>query len=139
MILEHYREGIRTSYTDHGLGKSLDRIVSVFLVVIIDGLDSYFGISIGIELVTLADHLLPELLIVLDDAVVNTDDIVIVNDVRMRVVLGRLAVSCPSGVTDTACALDGLARISLLRQDLEPALCLYDSGVLIAVPYSDTG
>ena len=139
MILEHYCEGIRTSDTDHRLGERLDRIVCVLLVVIIDGLDRDFGISIGIELVTLADHLIPELLVVLDDAVMNADDIVIINDVGMRVVLGRLTVCCPSRVADTAGALDGLARISLLGEDLKSALCLYDRGILVTVPYRDTG
>ena len=76
----------------------------IFLVVVIDGLDADFGVGIRIEGVALADHLLTELLVVLDDSVVNTDYVVVINDMRMSIVLGRLTVSGPSCVADAACA-----------------------------------
>ena len=129
MILEHYCESIRASYTYHGLGECFDRIVCVFLVVVIDSLDSDFGICLGIELVTLADHLVAEFLIVLDDAVMYAYYVVVIYDVGVCIVLCRFAVGCPSCMADAAASLESGAAVSLFRKDLKSALCLDDNRI----------
>ena len=126
---EHYCESVRASYTDHCLCESFDRVVSVFFVVVIDGLDGDFGIRLGIELIALADHLVAKFLIVLDDAVMYAYDVIVIYDVGVCVILRGFAVGCPSCVADAACALERCAAVCLLGKDLEPALGLYDNRI----------
>ena len=107
----------------------------VLLVVIVDSLDCDFSICLGVELVTLTDHLVTEFLIVLDDSVVYAYYVIVVYDVGVSVVLCRFAVCGPSCVADTACALESCTAVCFLGKNFESALCLYDYRILIAVSY----
>ena len=57
-----------------------------------------FRIRLGDELVALTLQLLLELEVVLDDAVVDDDDLLLAVAVRMGVLLGRPAMRRPTGM-----------------------------------------
>ena len=67
----------------------------------------HFGVGFGVELGALLLQLVTQLAEVLDDAVVH--DSKLVGGVRVRVVLGRLAMRGPAGVADAGEASERLA------------------------------
>ena len=96
MILEHYCESIRASYTYHGLGECFDRIVCVFLVVVIHQLDYDLGIRIAVEGVAVAQQLFLQLGKVLDNAVMHHRIPPMLAEMRMGVARGGRAVRRPA-------------------------------------------
>ncbi len=60
-------------------------------------------------------------------------DVIVIYDVGVCIVLCGFAVCCPSCVTDTACALERAACVSLLGKNLKSALCFYDYRISVAV------
>ena len=89
------------------------------------------------EGVTLADQLVPELLIVFDNTVVNADDQPVICAVRVRVALRGLSMSRPAGVPDAAVPGQAQTVIGLFRQDLETSLCFDDDRLRFAVPHRE--
>ncbi len=113
----------------------IHRGMLILLIVIIDELDGHFGICGGIKGISLPHQLILQLLIILYNAVVNADYVVIVGAMGMRIGLIGFPVGSPAGMTDAAGAGQGLAFVGLLCQDMESALCLDDADVALAVPH----
>ena len=74
--------------------------------IVADEMQHRLGVGLGLELVPLGGQLLPQLLEVLDDAVV--DDRHALVHVRVGVALDRLAVRGPARVADAGAALQRL-------------------------------
>ena len=67
-------------------------------------------------------------------------DRLIITAMRMSVVLRRLAVRCPTGMTNSDRSVHSSAAIRLLRQDLQPSLCLDKLDLpTLSVPHCDSG
>ena len=81
----------------------LDRL-DALLQQIVDQVQNDLGIGLGLEHRPLFLERFAQLAKILDDAVVNHGDAI--GRVRMRVVLGRLAVGGPAGVPDPGVALE---------------------------------
>ena len=81
----------------------LDRL-DALLQQIVDQMQHDLGIGFGLEHRPLLLERFAQLAKILDDAVVNHGDAI--GRVRMRVVLGRLAVGGPAGVPDPGVALE---------------------------------
>ena len=89
-------------------------------------MDDHLGIRVGIEMIVMAQQLVLDILIVLNNAVVNTDNRLIIADVRMRIVLTGFSVCCPARVPDSAAALYRKAVVCFLLKDLQPSLGFYN-------------
>jgi hypothetical protein len=81
----------------------LDRL-DALLQQIVDQVQNDLGIGFGLEHRPLLLERLAQFAKILDDAVMNHGDTI--GGVRMRVVLGRLAVGGPAGVADPGVALE---------------------------------
>ncbi len=80
-----------------------DRL-DALLQQIVDQMQNDLGIGLGLEDRPLFFERFAQLAEILDDAVVNHGDAF--GRMRMRIVLGRLAVSCPAGVPDPGVAFE---------------------------------
>ena len=108
----------------------INRSAEIFLIIIVNQLDRYLGVRLRIEPVTVANQLLFQFLVILDDPVVNADDVAIVAAVGVRVVLRRLAVRRPAGVADSARSCDRSSIIRLFFQMIKTPLRLDDLRIL---------
>ncbi len=135
VFLEHDRKRISAAHTHHCMRNRMNRSQIVLAQIELDQIDHNLGVRIGIELISVPEKLLLDILIVLDDAVVYADNRTVIADMRMRVVLGRLSVRSPSGMSDTAAAGHGKAAVRLLAEDFESSLRLYDFKIAAAVPH----
>ena len=86
-------------------------------------------------MVALAQQLLPELLIVFDDAVVDGYHVPVVGGVGVGVVFAGLSMGSPAGVADAAGSRQGQAVVRFFRQGPQAALGLDDPDGVGAVPY----
>ena len=137
IVLEHDAERIGAADADHCAGDRFDRQLRILLVVVVDHLDRDLGIGLGVERIALLDELFALLLIILDDAVMDGDDIAVVARMRMRIDSRGFAVRCPAGMADAAGTLDRLAVIGHFRKHLELALFLDDLGLIFSVADGD--
>ena len=139
IIREQDTKCIGTPDTQHGTAQSLQRCARL-LIIIIDQLRSDLRICLRIKCIAGLQQLLPDLLVILNDTVVHQHNGLILRTMRMRVHLRRLPMGRPAGMADSAGASHCVTVIGLLRQRVQPTLCLDDldiSGTLI--PYRDTG
>ena len=134
-VSEDNCQGVRSSDTDHGLSQSFDGVVSVFFVVVVDGLDGDFRVGIGIECISLTDELVLKFFIVLDDTVMYANDVEVIGCMRVGVLLGGFPVGCPSCMTNTAGSLQALAEVGLLGEDMKAALGLDYLRMVGSSPY----
>src|SRR4030095_8181237 len=90
------------------------------LQVVLDQMGEDLGVGLGLELVTLGQEVLLDLEVILDDAVVDDDQRAGAVGVRMRVLLGRRAVSRPARVSEAERARQRALTEHALEH-LEPA------------------
>ena len=67
---------------------------------IVDKMRNGFGVGLGLELITMRFKAFAQFLVVFNDAVVNDCNLALAAEMRMRVAVGRFAVSRPAGVAD---------------------------------------
>ena len=80
-----------------------------------------------------------QLLEILDNSIMYADDIFIITGMGMCILCGRLSVSRPASVPDTAVSPDSIAIVRHLLKHLELALFLEDFRLSVPVPHSNTG
>ncbi len=136
--IKHNCQSIRASDSYKCMIKSIYRGTEILFIIVVNKLDSYLGIGCGVEGVALLGELCTQLLIVLDDTVVNTDNISVIRVVRVSVSFVRLSVSCPSCMADTAGTVYGITLIGHFSEHLQLAHSLYYFSLAVAVSYSDT-
>ena len=99
----------------------------------------HLGVGLAAERVALAEELGLQLGEVLDDAVVDDGELVVIGQVRVRVRVGRAAVRRPPGVTDAGRAvLHGVGE-QVVAQHLELAGALAHLEVAVGVDHGDAG
>ena len=135
IVLEKHRQGVGAPNADHSVIDGVHRCVGVFFVIVVDELYGYLGIRVGVEVVALAQQLVPELLIVFDDAVVDGYHVPVVGAVGMGVVFAGLSMGSPAGVADAAGSRQGQAVVRFFCQGPQAALGLDDPDGVGAVPY----
>ena len=139
IILEHHRQCIGTPDPDQGMIQCVHRGAQILLVVIVNQLDCHFRIRLGAEGIPLLGELLPELLIIFNNAVMYRNDVFIIAAVGMGIDGRGLSVGCPPGMTDAAGSLYRLAGIGHLLQHLQLALCFDNFRLGISVPDCNAG
>ena len=139
IFLEHYCQSIGTAHTNHSMAQSISRSMLVFFIVVVNQLNGNLGISLRIEGVTVMQQLFLQLLIVFDNTVVYGNYIAISTCMRMRISFGRLAMGCPSGMTDTAGTNEALTAVSLGVKLLQTALGLYNLHMCTAIAHCEAG
>src|ERR1700733_12631701 len=90
----------------------------------VDPMCNHFGVGLRRELVATTLELFPQLVVILDDAVVN-DCEPVMRDMWMRVALARNAVGGPARVCDSdlagnGCLLQGLLQHSHFADSPQP-------------------
>ena len=126
IILDHNGKCVGAAHAHHHMRNCMDRSEIVLLHIELNQVDDHLGIRVGIEMIVMAQQLVLDILIVLNNAVVNTDNRLIVADMRMRIVLTGFSVCRPARVTDSAAALYRKAVVCFLLEDLQPALGFYN-------------
>ena len=139
VIFKHHRQGIRTADADHGMVDGIHRGALVFLIIIVNEFYSHFRVCLRVKGIALSQQLILQLLIILNNAVVNGDDISIVADMGMGVALRGFSMGCPTGMADAAGAANCHPSIGLFRQNLQSALCFDNLSSLLPVPHRETG
>ena len=90
------------------------------------------GIGLRFELVAVRLKAGAQLLVVFDDAVVHNCDLALAAEMRMRVAVGRLAVSRPAGVADAAGAVERcLVLADFCFEVCNAAARLYDTQTVL--------
>ena len=87
IVLEHDRQRIGATNTDHGMVDRIDRCTKVFPIIIVDQLYRHLSICLRIKRIAIADQLILQFLIILDDTVVYSHDIPVITDMRMCIIL----------------------------------------------------
>ena len=139
IFLEHYCQSIGAAHTDHGMAQSIGRSMLVLFIVVVNQFNGNLGISLRIEGITVMQQLFLQLLIVFDNTVVYGNYIAISTCMRMRISFGRLAMGCPSGMTDTAGTDEALTTVSLGVKLLQTALGLYNLHLCTAIAHCEAG
>ena len=117
-ILAEDAQGVGALQTGHGLFDSLHQVA---LVVQIQQVDDDLGVGLALEPEALGLQLLPQGGIVLDDAVVDDGELVVVAHMGVCVCIGGFPVGGPAGVTDAGCTGHGVTTLDLCVQVLDHA------------------
>ena len=133
IVSEHNSQGVGTADTDHGVVDGIYRCAQIFFVIIVYQLDGYLCVCRGIELIALANKLILQLLVVLDDSVVDSYYIAIITHMGMGVDLRGFSMGGPSGMSDSTCTGYGFSIVGFLCQNLQSALCFDDFCIFVAV------
>ena len=139
IFLEHYCQSIGAAHTDHGMAQSIGRSMLVLFIVVVNQLNGNLGISLRIEGIAVMQQLFLQLLIVFDNTVVYGNYIAISTCMRMRISFGRLAMGCPSGMTDTAGTDEALTTVSLGVKLFQTALSFNNLHLRTAVAHCEAG
>ena len=97
MLTENNAERISTSDIRKCLGDSIYRVA---LIIVVEELCNGFGVRFALEAVAFGDEEGFQLTVIFDDAVMNNGNSAVSD--RVRVDIGRFAVSCPTGMADAA-------------------------------------
>ena len=111
-------QGVGALQTGYGL---LDGLHQVALVVQVQQVDDDLGVGLALELEALGLQLLPQGGIVLDDAVVDDGELVVVAHMGVSVCIGGFTMGGPAGVTDAGCTGHGVTPLDLCVQVLDHA------------------
>ena len=117
----------------------IDRCTKVFLIIIVDQLYRHLRICLRIKRIAIADQLILQFLIILDDTVVYSHDIPVITDMRMCIILRRLPMCRPARVTDTTGPGHCRPVIRLLCEHLQASLRLNDRRRCTAIAYRQSG
>ena len=96
-VLAHEADGIGAVGLPEGGGKGLKEIRRS-LPALLNQIDENFGIRFGVEDIALAQQIVLDLLVVLDNAVMDNGNIAAVGGMGVGVAFGRDAVRCPAGM-----------------------------------------
>ena len=139
VVREHEAKRIGTAHTENGTGDGAQRAFPILFIVVVNEFDDALGIGLGVELIAVSLELVPDLLIVFDDTVVDTDDRVVIRVVRMRVGLRGSTVGRPAGMTDAAGTDDRFDGTDLFFEVGDPPLFLDGDGCRISIAHGDAG
>ena len=131
--MEHNRKGIGATNPDHGMIDRINRCPFIFFVIIINQFHCHFSIRIGIESISLSLQFLSQLLIILNDTIMNRHYISIITLMRMGIVLRRLPMGSPSGVSNPAGTGNGFPVVCLLYQNSETPFGFYNLDRLLPI------
>ena len=139
-IIHRYNaECVRAAQTLHGSQNGFCKILLLAGVQIVDKMRNGFGVGLGLELITMRFKAFAQFLVVFNDAVVNDCNLALAAEMRMRVAVGRFAVSRPAGVADAAGAFHIAADLTdLLLKVSDAAAGLYDAQAFLS-ECGDTG
>ena len=113
------RDGVGAGEAMDGRARAADKVAGFFGFAV-DQVGDDFGVGLRAKLVAVALELVPQLLVVFDDAVVHHGDAV-AGTVRMGVGFARLAVGGPTGVGDAEAPVDWMA-VDAIGQHFDFAL-----------------
>ena len=111
----------------------------VFFVIIIHQFHCDFRIRRGIKLISLAQKLFLQFLVIFDDPVMNRHNIPVVTHMGMGVCLGRLAMGSPACMSDSARSRNRLSVVCLFFQGFQSALCLDHFYILFTITDRQSG
>ena len=120
----------------------IDRIYRssfIFFIIIIDQLYSYLCVCLGIESIALTKQLILQFLIILNDSVVYSYNISVITDMWMCIILRRLSMSRPAGMTNTTGAWNRFSVVCLLSKSFQTTFCLDNPGLLPPIAHCDSG
>ena len=109
----HHAEAVGAFQPGHGFHH---RLLQVPLIVKVQQVYHHFRVGLAVKDEALGRQLLPQLRIILDDAVMHHRKAAVVGHMGMGVFRGRCAVGGPAGMADAA---DTLHRAAVLRQAIE--------------------
>ena len=133
IVPEHNSQRVGAADADHGVVDGIYRCAQIFFVIIVYQLDCYLCVCRGIELIALANKLILQLLVVLDDSVVDSYYIAIITHMGMGVDLRGFSVGGPSGMSDSTGTGYGFSIVGFLCQNLQSAFCFDDFCIFVAV------
>ena len=111
----------------------------VFFVIIIHQFHCDFRIRRGIKLISLAQKLVLQFLVIFDNSIMNRHNIPVVTHMGMGVCLGRLAMGSPACMSDSARSRNRLPVVCLFFQDFQSALCLDYFYILFTIADRQSG
>src|SRR6185312_15448733 len=131
-------DGKRISAFEIGYGRAhrLEQIAYAF-EMLMDSMGDHLGVRLGGELVAAPRELCPQLLMILDDAVVN-DREPVARDVRVRIALARHTVGRPARVRDAELAMRRIP-VERMLQRLHLAHRAQPLQALTSVDYRNPG
>ena len=133
IVPEHNSQCVGAADADHGVVDGIYRCAQIFFVIIVYQLDCYLCVCRGIELIALANKLILQLLVVLDDSVVDSYYIAVITHMGMGVNLRGFSVGGPSGMSDSTGTGYGFSIVGFLCQNLQSAFCFDDFCIFVAV------
>ena len=101
--IAHNRDAVRTG---QAIGCLAHRLEQIAVVCFFNQMSNDFGIGLAREHMSATNEFFFERGIVLDDAVMHYGDIVRAGRMRVRVILARFAVGCPTRMANAARAVD---------------------------------
>ena len=139
VVLVHREQGERAlEAADDGAERGLE-VAAGGLVLAAEQDRGGFGVGLAAERVALRQQVGLDLGEVLDDAVVDDGELVVVGEVRVRVRVGRAAVGRPARVADAGRAVGERVRRQVVAQHLELAGALAHAQLAPTVDDGDTG
>ena len=137
VVLVHREQGERAlEAADDGAERGVE-VAAGGLVLAAEQDRGGLGVGLAAERVAVGEQLGLDLGEVLDDAVVDDGELVVVGEVRVRVGVGRAAVGRPAGVADAGRAVGERVRGEVVAQHLELAGALAHAEVAVAVDDGD--
>ena len=138
-VLVHREQGERTLETGCHRAERRGEISTGCLVFAPEQDRGHFGVGLAQERVAVAEELGLQLGEVLDDAVVDDGELVIIGQVRVGIRVGRAAVGGPTGVADARRAVRHGVGFQIIAQDGELARALAHVHVARVIDDGDPG
>ena len=138
LVLVHREERECTLQARDDGAEGLDEVAGA-VVLAAEQHGGDLGVGLAAEGEAVGEKLVLELAEVLDDAVVDDGELVVVGEVRVRVAVGRAAVGRPAGMADAGGAVGERPGGQVVAQHLQLARALAHAQTPVTVDHGDAG